>query len=68
VTEHHHLGVTSGVSGLVYECGDGCGRRLVVDRTTGEMTVIDHGDRAALHQGSIGEVTLRPVAVSLVDG
>jgi hypothetical protein len=68
VTEHHHLGVTSGVSGLVYECEDGCSRCLVVDRTTGEMTVIDHGDRAALHHGSIGEVTLRPVAVSPLDG
>lgn len=68
VTEHHHLSVTSAVSGLVYECADGCGRRLVVDRTTGEMTVVDHGDRAALHRGSIGEVTLQPVAVSPVDG
>jgi hypothetical protein len=68
VTEHHHLTVTSAASGLVYECADGCARRLVVDRTTGEMTIVDHGDRAALHRGSIGEVALRPVAVAPVDG
>jgi hypothetical protein len=68
VTEHHHLTVTSAASGLVYECADGCGRRLVVDRTTGGMTVIDHGNRTALHRGSIGEVALRPVAVAPVDG
>ena len=46
---------TAGPTGLVWECADGCGRRAVVD-TEGDLTIIDHGDRAVLHHGSSGGV------------
>ena len=55
----HRLEVTSSSSGLLYECADGCGRRLVVDRSSGALTVIDKGDQFALHSGSLGGVGLR---------
>ncbi|HWM59550.1 MAG TPA: hypothetical protein VNO83_17105 [Pseudonocardia sp.] len=54
----HRLQVSSHPGGLLYECTDGCGRRLVVDRTTGALTVIDKGDQWAMHSGSIGDVRL----------
>jgi hypothetical protein len=54
----HRLEVTSSASGLLYECADGCGRRLAVDRWSGGLTVIDRGDQFAGHSGSIGEVQL----------
>ncbi|GID30582.1 hypothetical protein [Paractinoplanes brasiliensis] len=55
----HRLTATASPGGLLFTCEDDlCGRRLVIDRQTGEMTVIDHGDRAALHSGSIGGVVL----------
>jgi len=53
----HELRIIPNPDGLLIECVDGCGRRLVVDRT-GALTVIDHGDRFALHQGSTGDVEL----------
>jgi hypothetical protein len=59
----HRLQVTSSPSGLLYECADGCGRRLAVDRWSGALTVIDKGDQFAQHSGSIGEVELRPVGI-----
>jgi hypothetical protein len=49
---------TSSPGGLVFECAEGCGRRLVVDRVRGELTVIDRGDAGALHRGSIGGVEM----------
>jgi len=63
MTNRHRLGCTTGPAGLVFECEDGCGRRLVIDRRSGEMVVIDHGDRTALHDGSVGGVRLAPLAV-----
>jgi hypothetical protein len=54
----HRLEVSSHPGGLLYECTDGCGRRLVVDRTSGVLTVIDKGDQWAMHSGSIGGVQL----------
>jgi hypothetical protein len=54
----HRLEVTSTASGLLYECADGCGRRLAVDRWSGGLTVIDRGDQFAVHSGSIGDVHL----------
>lgn len=57
MAEVHELQITPNPDGLLIECVDGCGRRLVVDRT-GALTVIDHGDRSALHQGSTGDVEL----------
>ena len=59
----HRLQVTSSPAGLLFECADGCGRRLVVDGQSGEMTVIDRGDPFALHSGASGGVELRPVEV-----
>ena len=54
----HRLHVTSTLSGLLFECEAGCGRRMAVDRRTGALTVIDKGDQFATHAGSIGEVDL----------
>jgi hypothetical protein len=60
----HVLAGTSGPGGLLFECTvDGCGRRLVIDRDRGEMVVIDHGDRGAVHRGGMGAATLAPVSV-----
>ena len=54
----HQLHVTTGPAGLLFECDeDGCGRRLVIDRD-GAYTVIDRGDPAARHSGSVGGVRL----------
>jgi len=53
----HELRFTSSPGGLLAECQDGCGRRLVVDRS-GVLTVIDRGDVYALHRGSTGDVEL----------
>ncbi|RZU15797.1 hypothetical protein EV645_3335 [Kribbella rubisoli] len=49
---------TASPAGLLFECLDGCGRRVVVDGVSGELTIVDHGDRTALHQGSNGGVKL----------
>jgi hypothetical protein len=46
---------------LLFECLDGCGRRVVVDGTTGELTVIDRGDPAVAHRGSSGGVDVARV-------
>ena len=54
----HRFHVTSAPGGLLYECETGCGRRLVIDRATGALTVIDRGDQLARHAGSIGDVDL----------
>ena len=59
----HRLQVTSSPAGLLFECADGCGRRLVVDGRSGEMTVIDRGDPFARHAGANGGVELGPVVV-----
>jgi hypothetical protein len=59
----HRLQVTSSPAGLLFECADGCGRRLAVDRASGGLTVIDKGDQLASHFGANGEVALGPVAV-----
>jgi hypothetical protein len=55
---YHDLHCTSSLAGLAFECEQGCGRLLVVDRATGRMTVLGRGDPDALHRGSIGEVEL----------
>jgi hypothetical protein len=60
----HRLQVTSSPAGLLFECADGCGRRLAVDRWSGGLTVIDKGDQFARHAGANGEVALGPVEVS----
>jgi hypothetical protein len=59
----HRLHVTPSPGGLLFECADGCGRRLAVDRSTGGLTVIDKGDQYAQHAGSSGGIDLLPVVV-----
>lgn len=59
----HDLQCTSSPGGLTFEC-EVCGRRLVVDRATGELTVIDRGEPGALHRGGIGDVDLGVPVVS----
>ena len=59
MSDSHRLIGTAGPGGLLFECADqACGRRLAIDRVSGEMVIIDHGDRAALHHGAMGEVEL----------
>ena len=60
----HLLVGSSHPGGLLFECEDGCGRRLVVDRVSGELTVIDRGDLLALHRGSMGDVELAMPTIS----
>jgi len=40
---------------------DGCGRRVVVGKSRPRLTVIDRGDFAARHVGSIGGVAIDDV-------
>jgi hypothetical protein len=64
MTAIHTLVGTASPGGLLFECTvDECGRRLVIDRDRGELVVIDHGDRAAMHRGSMGAVALAPARV-----
>ena len=53
----HELSCEPSPAGLLFECLDGCGRRLVVERATGKLTVIDHGDQFARHRGSHSDLT-----------
>lgn len=56
---YHQLSCTISPGGLLFTCEqEGCGRRLVIDRDRGEMVVIDHGDRSALHRGFAGGVAM----------
>jgi hypothetical protein len=57
MTGIHQLRLAAGPGGLVFECADGCSRRLVVDRL-GALTVIDRGDPLALHRGAAVDVEL----------
>ena len=54
----HQLSYEASPAGLFFECTDGCGRRLVVERATGKLTVIDRGDQFAQHRGSHSDLTL----------
>jgi hypothetical protein len=60
----HRLVGSSHPSGLLFECEEECGRRLVVDRTSGALTVLDRGDELALHRGSMGGVELAAPVVT----
>lgn len=54
----HRMECTAGPTGLLFECLDGCGRRVVVDGRSGDLTIVDHGDRTALHHASSGGVEI----------
>jgi hypothetical protein len=58
VETYHDLLCTPGPAGVTFECEQGCGRLLVVERATGTMTVLGRGDPMALHRGSTGDVEL----------
>lgn len=64
MADTHRLRLTSDPAGLLFECQDGCGRRLVVDRESGALTTIERGDPYALHRGSHTDVAL---AMPIVD-
>jgi hypothetical protein len=55
---YHELVCTSSPAGHAFECAEGCGRLLVVDRGTGAMTVLGRGDPYALHRGSSDDLAL----------
>lgn len=60
----HGLRATSSPAGVAFECEQGCGRLLVVDRRTGGLTVLGRGDPYALHSGATGELELsRPTVL-----
>ncbi|MEV4263453.1 hypothetical protein [Kribbella sp. NPDC049584] len=59
----HRMDCTVSPAGLLFECLDGCGRRVVVDGMSGDLTIIDHGDRTALHRSSNGGVGLTSTRV-----
>jgi hypothetical protein len=65
MSDVHELTATVEPGGLVFTCtAESCGRRVVIDGGTGEFTVIDHGDRTALHRGVAGDVELSAAQVS----
>lgn len=55
---YHDLLCTPSPAGLAFECEQGCGRLLVVDRGTGTMTVLGRGDPYALHRRSTPDLEL----------
>ncbi|MFI5695884.1 hypothetical protein ACIA58_28790 [Kribbella sp. NPDC051586] len=59
----HRMECTASPAGLLFECLDGCGRRVVVDGVSGELTIVDHGDRTAPHQGSSGGARLTSASI-----
>jgi hypothetical protein len=63
MTTFHRLDCTPSAAGLLFECADGCGRRLAVDRRDGSLTVIDRGDPFALHRGGTGDIALEPPSI-----
>jgi hypothetical protein len=64
MTGMHQLSCTISAGGLLFTCDDDCGRRLVVDRESGAMVVIDRGDPYALHQGFVGGVEMSPTRIA----
>ena len=60
MTTTHQLQCTATPNGLLFECLEGCGRRVAVDGVSGSLTVIDRGDPMALHRGSSDGVDLAP--------
>ena len=58
MAETHLLSCEASPAGLLFECLDGCGRRLVVERATGRLTVVDRGDQFARHRGSHSDLAL----------
>jgi hypothetical protein len=55
----HDLVVGSGRNGLLLRCQQGCGRLLLVDRSTSGLTILDRGDPLALHTSPNGGIELR---------
>jgi hypothetical protein len=58
VATTHELSCEASPAGLLFECLAGCGRRLVVERATGKLTVLDRGDQFAQHLGSHSDLAL----------
>jgi hypothetical protein len=58
MSEFHELSLTTSRAGLVFECRDGCSRRMVVERQTGALTIIDRGDPFAQHRGSHSDLSM----------
>jgi hypothetical protein len=56
--EFHEMSCTPYPAGMVFECLEGCGRRLVVERETRKLTIIDRGDQFARHRGSHSDLEM----------
>ena len=54
---YHDLLCTPSPAGLAFECEQGCGRLLVVDRAS-RLTVLGRGDPYALHRGGTPDIDL----------
>jgi hypothetical protein len=53
VTRHQMIAPDATADETLFVCtDDACGRRVVVNRRTGQLTVIDQGDFWALHSGN----------------
>jgi hypothetical protein len=59
----HRLRLATSPAGLLFECEEGCGRRLAVDRASGKLTVLDRGDQMVEHYGSSEGVELHPSSI-----
>lgn len=55
---YHDLLCTPSPAGLAFECEQGCGRLMVVERRTGALTVLGRGDPHALHRGGTPDIEL----------
>ena len=55
----HQMSCSATAQTLLFECADGCGRCMSVDRVTGRMVVIHPGDVVAVHRGAAPVIDLR---------
>ncbi|MDT4979996.1 MAG: hypothetical protein QOG07_1875 [Pseudonocardiales bacterium] len=64
MSQFHELSLSTGPAGLVFACVDGCSRRMVVERRTGVLTIIDRGDPYAQHRGSHSDLSMSAPSVT----
>jgi hypothetical protein len=55
----HDLVATSSRDGVLFQCRQGCGRQMLVNRASGGLTILTRGDPLAVHAGAIGGIELQ---------